>query len=47
MNAPADKLPPVGSQARLRRDVERYPHFHIEAGASGTIMAAEERLISL
>lgn len=30
-------LPDVGARARLRRSVERFPHFVAEAGAAGTI----------
>lgn len=43
MSATADKLPPVGSRATLRRDVERYPrlcdrrdgHDHPGGGVAG------------
>lgn len=40
-------LPVVGARARLRRRVERFPHFLIEAGAIGTITMATEKLIAM
>jgi|GEM_PF-1994302 len=43
----APSLPVVGARARLRRRVERFPHFVVEAGAMGTITTATEALISM
>ncbi len=43
---PAD-LPKVGERAKLRRIVERFPHFWIAAGATGTVTEATEDLIAL
>lgn len=40
-------LPDVGVRARLRRSVERFPHFVAEAGAAGTITTASEELIAM
>lgn len=40
-------LPSVGARARLACGVERYPHFRIEAGATGTITEADEEMITL
>jgi hypothetical protein len=40
-------LPAVGARARLRRQVERFPHFVAEAGAAGTITTASEELIAM
>jgi hypothetical protein len=45
--AGADQLPPVGARARLSRLVERYPHFSIDSGATGTITESSDDLISL
>jgi hypothetical protein len=39
-------LPNVGERAKLRRLVERFPHFWVAAGAEGTITEATE-LIAL
>lgn len=47
MNACSDALPAVGSRCRLRRGVERFPHFVIDAGATGTVTEATESLIAL
>ncbi len=47
MNSRGAGLPDVGTRVRLRRTVERYPHFSIEGGATGTITEAGEWLISL
>lgn len=47
MNACSDALPAVGSRGRLRRGVERFPHFVIDAGATGTVTVATESLIAL
>lgn len=47
MNACSDALPVVGSRGRLRRAVERFPHFVIGAGATGTVTEATESLIAL
>lgn len=40
-------LPAVGAPARLRRGVERYSHFQIEAEASGIVTEASESLVAL
>ncbi|HET7444545.1 MAG TPA: hypothetical protein VFJ57_07800 [Solirubrobacterales bacterium] len=40
-------LPAVGARARLRHEIERFPHFLIEAGATGTVAEASESLIAL
>jgi hypothetical protein len=40
-------LPALGARARLRRPVERFPHFVAEAGAAGTITMAGEDLIAV
>jgi hypothetical protein len=40
LNAPP-KLPPIGARVRLRRDVERYPHFIARAGMVGTVTEAD------
>lgn len=40
-------LPAAGDRARLRRRLERFPRFHVEAGATGTIREFSESLISL
>lgn len=41
------ELPAVGDRARLRRGVERFPHFRVEAGASGIVTEASEWLVAL
>jgi hypothetical protein len=43
----SDQLPPVGARARLSRIVDRYPHFCIDPGATGTITESDEQLICL
>lgn len=46
--APASgQLPAVGSCGRLRRNVDRFPHFVAHAGATGTVTEATESLIAL
>ena len=47
MSAVEDRLPEVGSRARLLRVVERFPHFLIKEGATGRITEATESLIAL
>jgi len=42
-----DQLPPVGARARLRHVIDRYPHFSIEAGATGTVTESSDDLICL
>ncbi|MEX1142869.1 MAG: hypothetical protein WD399_07590 [Thermoleophilaceae bacterium] len=42
-----DQLPSVGARARLRRIVDRYPHFCIDPGATGTITESSNDLICL
>lgn len=44
---PDKQLPPSGARVKLRREVERWPHFNIEAGATGTVTEASEHLICL
>lgn len=44
---PAEQLPAVGSRGRLRRNVDRFPHFVAQAGASGTVTEATDSLIAL
>jgi len=39
--------PVVGARVRLLHDVERFPHFVIEAGATGAISEASDSLIAL
>ncbi len=41
------ELPHAGDRARLCRLVERFPHFWIAAGATGTVSEASENLIAL
>jgi hypothetical protein len=41
------KMPETPARARLRHPVDRYPHFLIEEGATGTITEATEWLIAL
>lgn len=41
------ELPQAGDRARLGRVVERFPHFWIAAGATGTVTEATENLIAL
>ena len=43
----AEQLPPVGSRGRLRRSVDRFPHFVAQAGATGTVTEATDSLIAL
>lgn len=40
-------LPLVGIRARLRRGVERFPHFYVEPGYEGVVVEATDSLISL
>lgn len=47
MSAVENRLPAVGSRAMLRHEVERFPHFLIDGGATGTITEATESLIAL
>ena len=39
--------PAEGTRVRLRRDVERYPHFIAEAGRTGTVTIVEPNLIAV
>jgi hypothetical protein len=41
------ELPQAGDRARLGRVVERFPHFWIAAGATGTVTEATDALIAL
>lgn len=43
----SEQVPAVGSRGRLRRDVDRFPHFVAHAGATGTVTEATESLIAL
>lgn len=43
----ATKLPAVGSRWKLKRDVDRFPHFVAPAGAEGTITDTYDSNISL
>lgn len=45
MNSP--DLPEVGARARLRRGVDRFPHFCVEARAIGTVTEASAWLVAL
>jgi hypothetical protein len=45
--AASEQLPAVGSRGRLRRNVDRFPHFIAQAGAPGTVTEATESLIAL
>lgn len=40
-------MPAVGARARLRHEIERFPHFLIEKGATGTVVEASTSLIAL
>jgi hypothetical protein len=33
----------AGARVRLRHEIERFPHFLIEAGATGTVAEASSR----
>lgn len=43
----ASDLPVLGARVRLRRGIERFPHFRVEAGATGAITIATEDLIAM
>ena len=43
----AEQLPAVGSRGRLRRNVDRFPHFIAKAGATGTVTEATDSLIAV
>lgn len=45
--AASEQLPAVGSRGRLRRSVDRFPHFVAQAGATGTVAEATDSLIAL
>lgn len=36
-----------GDRVRLRRDVERYPHFTVPEGQTGTVVEASDELIAV
>lgn len=36
-----------GSRVRLKRDVERYPHFVAPEGLTGTVVECEEEIVSV
>jgi hypothetical protein len=40
-------LPTRGARFRILRSVERFPHFRVPAGATGTIVDADENVVSL
>jgi hypothetical protein len=40
-------LPMIGARAQLRRRVDRFPHFAIEAGATGTITDVTDELVAM
>jgi len=44
---PSKQLPAFGSRGRLRRSVDRFPHFVAQAGATGTVTEATDALIAL
>lgn len=37
----------MGDRVRLRRDVERYPHFIARAGMTGTVVIADHDTIAV
>lgn len=43
----SEQLPATGSRGRLRRSVDRFPHFVAQAGATGTVTEATDSLIAL
>jgi hypothetical protein len=43
----SEQLPAVGSRGRLRRSVDRFPHFVAQVGATGTVTEATDSLIAL
>jgi hypothetical protein len=43
----SEQLPAVGSRGRLRRAVDRFPHFVAQAGATGAVTEATDSLIAL
>ncbi|HET9154490.1 MAG TPA: hypothetical protein VFN85_10285 [Solirubrobacterales bacterium] len=43
----SEQLPVTGSRGRLRRSVDRFPHFVAQAGATGTVTEATDSLIAL
>jgi len=43
----SEQLPSLGSRGRLRRSVDRFPHFVAQAGATGTVTEATDSLIAL
>jgi len=43
----AEQLPAVGSRGRLRRNVDRFPHFVPQASATGTVTEGTDSLIAL
>lgn len=45
--AASEQVPAVGSRGRLRRNVDRFPHFVALAGATGTVTEATDSLIAL
>lgn len=42
-----EQLPVVGSRGRLRRSVDRFPHFVVQVGATGAVTEATDSLIAL
>jgi len=45
--AVTEQLAAVGSRGRLRRSVDRFPHFASPAGSTGTVTEATDSLIVL
>jgi hypothetical protein len=43
----SEQLPAVGSCGRLRRSVDRFPHFVADAQLTGTVTEATDSLIAL
>lgn len=43
----SEQLPAIGSRGRLRRSVDRFPHFVAGARATGTVTEATDTLIAL
>lgn len=38
---------PLGTRVRLRRDVERFPHFIAPAGATGTVSYVDREMTAV
>lgn len=35
--------PTVGTRVRMRRDIDRYPHFMVAAGETGTVVTSDDQ----